>query len=291
MEKGVSLEDSFNKHKSIYPDFYIKNIAFGEKCGRLNDVLLEVEKIYTKQDYILKKVISSSIYPIFLVISMLLLIIALVLFGIPIFYNIYESMGSEIPSVCLKLYTLGAWIKENTIVFILGTISYLILCPYLVIKLIDKNKVKYYISQKFIFRYFTEYMFLLHLNLSFKSGIPLIESLNLCSNNITSSVIKTTFKEILTRIYGGYTLYDSIEDNKFLSKHTKVFIKIGEESGSLEERLEFACKHVENYLMSSLDSYMKALQPISIIFMGIFIAFFLFYIVLPLFSSLYGGIH
>ena len=288
---GLSLEESFKKNRNLYPDFFIQTIALGEEYGRLNDVLEQIEKIYLKLDFIRKKVTSSMIYPVLIMTTLLIATVFLVLYGIPIFHNIYLSMNSSVPDICEKLNDLSTFIKSSPLVVIIGAGCYIIAIPYLIFKIGGSNLVKRILLKANIVRRYYEYISLLYLLLIFKSGVSITSGLELCIDNIDNKNVKNMFLMVLNDIHSGNTLYESIFKSDIFSKYSKALIKIGEESGNLDGRLEFACNHVEIYLFESIDKKIKGLQPLTVIIMGGLVGAFVVFIVLPLFTSIYGGVH
>lgn len=290
ISKGETLEASFKRHKKYYPNFFIQTLALGEEYGSLNKVLEEIEKIYLKQYSINEKVISSSIYPLFILGALLILSLGLILFGIPIFYDIYSNMNIEIPGVCESLNVFSVWLKSNPILSILYLFCYIGFLPVLICRFVDKEKLKGLLVKNYIYRIYMEYMSLMYLSLLFKSGISLQRGLDVCIENTDDMFLKQSFITIRDSINRGESLYDAVSSIAFYSKYSRALIKIGEESGSLDERLNFACNYVEGYVFKSIDGTVKMLQPMTIFIMGGFIGLFIIFIVLPLFSSLYGGI-
>lgn len=289
ISKGKTLEESFKKYSNIYPDLFIQTITIGERYGNLTEVLSELEKIYTKLDRVNKKIKSSISYPIFIVVTILLLFFFIVVFAIPTLYGVFDNLNSDVPPVCETLYRFSGFIKEKPILFILGIIIYFAVTPILLMKLKSKENTKEFLIKIKIVREFYEYMILLYLLLIFKSGIGLSQGIDMCITSIDDKYIKKIFRNILSKITKGNSFYDAIEDEKIFSRYSKALIKIGEESGDIEGRIEFACNKVEERVMHSVDVILNSMQPATIIFMGVIVGAFLITIVLPLFSSLYGG--
>lgn len=290
ISKGKSLEESFKKHSNLYPLFFIQSIAIGEKCGKISEVLYQLEKIYSKIDFILKKIASSLIYPIVIITSLIILLTLLILFAIPIFYKILKDLNAEVPLICNILNNISIYVKDNPLTVIIGIVFYLILTPILFLRLIKKDKLIEYITNIKSIKMYFEYNCLLYLTLIFKSGIPLTLGLETCINSTESKILRNIFMKIFDDVSKGDTFYSAVKKTNIFSKYSMVLIKIGEESGSLEYRLEFACKYIEESGLNYLDGKLKLIQPISILVIGGVIMFFISTIVLPLFSGLYGGI-
>lgn len=289
ISKGKTLEESFKNYSHIYPDLFIQTIALGESYGNLAEVLSQLEKIYIKLDRVNKKIKSSIAYPIFISVTILLLFFFIVIFAIPTLYGVFENLNSAVPPVCEVLYKFSGFIKEKPIVFILGITIYFAVVPVLITKLKSQENTKEFLIKIKIVREFYEYMILLYLLLIFKSGIGLSQGIDMCISSIDDKYVKKIFSNILNKITKGNSFYDAIDNEKIFSRYSKALIKIGEESGDIEGRIEFACNKVEERVINNVDVILNNMQPATIIFMGVVVGAFLITIVLPLFSSLYGG--
>ena len=97
VRSGSLLSDAFEK-QGIFPPVYVTSVLAGEKSGALAEVL---DRFITYQKTALairKKVIVSLIYPCFLVVLVIGLIIFLVTFVVPNFAELYGSMSAQLPA-------------------------------------------------------------------------------------------------------------------------------------------------------------------------------------------------
>ena len=286
---GESFEDSLKKHKELFPDFFISMVSIGEKSGRLNESLKGIEEYYSKISSIKKIIFSALSYPCVLLIAIIALAIFLVLFIIPSFLDVYTSMGTEIPKSSLIIYEFVEKIKEKPLIIFTYFISWGIIIPYLITKYCFKKYVRIPFEKISIVGEFYEYISISLLSIIVRSGINLSLGLNYCANSFTKGILSGKFNSINSDIMNGKTLSESLQGIEGYSKYTISIVKLGEESGSMDERLKLLSGHLERKVLEKMDKLLTKLQPALIIFMALFVLVFIMIFVLPLFESMMIG--
>lgn len=286
---GKSLSESFKNFKEIYPEFFIGMISMGEKSGNLYEVLKGLEHYYNKISYIKNTVKNLLSYPILLFLAVIFLVIFLVFFMIPNLYTFYINMDIKAPAICKILYDFLQYFKEERLLAMIYIISWGILLPYILYKNYFKIKFKRLLLNLSVYRDFNEFVFISLLSIIVKSGVNLSSGLIYAARSFKSNDIKERFLILNKSILGGNSISYSLDKENRYSSYTKSIIKLGEESGSMEERLNTLSEYLEKRLLEKINRFMSMLQPISIIIMGSFIIIFLLVFIMPLFSSLLDG--
>ncbi|WP_038317953.1 type II secretion system F family protein, partial [Kingella kingae] len=97
VEQGEALGDSFAKHPKYFDKFYCNLVAAGEAGGVLEGLLDKLATYKEKTEAIKKKVKSALTYPISIVVVAVALVIVMMMFVLPEFGKVYDSMGAELP--------------------------------------------------------------------------------------------------------------------------------------------------------------------------------------------------
>ncbi len=286
VKKGSSLSDGFYKFSLLYPEFLTGMISIGEKTGRLNDVLREMSIYYKRKDSMKKEVISASIYPIFLLGSMLLICTFFIFFLIPQLEEVYLSVGSDLPYLTKVLLEFSKWANKSPI----STISFLavwgILIPIIVVKPYFKKIISIIVSKINILKEVREYETVLLIKVIVSSGINLSLALKYCEQENNKNKL---YKDLNERILKGDELSKAIESIINPSKYTIAIIKLGEESGSLDERLENLTETLSKRCSDRFKRMASLFQPTVIVLMAFLVLFFLGIFILPMFDGMYGG--
>ncbi len=131
-----------------------------------------------------------------------------------------------------------------------------------------------------------------HLSLMIKSGLPIIESLQIIVDQSSHAALKKIVLAVIENVRNGNSLADS------LARHPKVFgglfinmVKIGEASGTLEKNLEYLAQQLEKdyELRQKIRSAM--LYPLIILIATVLLGSGLSVFVLPKLVKLFEGLH
>lgn len=289
VENGESFEESLKKHKNLFPEFFISMVSIGEKSGRLNESLKEIKEYYSKISFIKKIIFNALAYPCILIITMISLGIFLALFIIPSFFEVYSSMGTEMPEKILILYRFVEMIKGNPFIASIYVISWGIIIPYLIIRYVLRKRIKIPFEKIPVIREFYEYISISLLSIIIRSGINISLGLHYCANSFSNGWLNSKFIKLNSEIINGNTLAEALENVEGYSKYTISIVKLGEASGSMDERLTVLSNSLEKKSLEKINKTLSYLQPALILIMAAVVLMFVITFVLPLFNSMMTG--
>lgn len=287
---GESFEDALKKHTELFPEFFISMVSIGEKSGRLNESLKEIEEYYSKISFIKKTIISAVSYPCVLIATMISLGIFLAFFIIPSFFEVYSSMGVEMPEKFLIIYRFVEELKEEPIIMSIYIVAWGLIIPYIIAKYIFVKYIKIPFEKIPVVREFYEYISISLLSIIVRSGINLSLGLNYCASSFSNKWLNNKFININSEIINGKTLTESLEEVGGYSSYTISIVKLGEASGSMDERLTLLSNHLEKKSVEKISKTLSYLQPALILIMAAIVLIFITTFVLPLFSSMMNGV-
>ena len=290
IKSGKSFDDALKKHSILFPEFFISMVSIGEKSGRLNESLGGVAEYYRKISSIKKVIFNALAYPCVLLIAIISLGIFLALFIIPSFFNVYSSMGTEIPKSTLLIYEFVEKAKDRPLIILTYIFAWGFAIPYLIIKYYLKKYIRIPFNKISIVREFYEYISISLVSIIIKSGINLSLGLNYCANSFPNGILNRKFKSINSDILNGKTLSQSLNGIEGYSKYTISIVKLGEESGSMDERLKLLSTHLEKKVLEKIDKILTNLQPSLILVMAGIVLVFTMIFVVPLFKSMLVGV-
>lgn len=286
VKKGSSLSEGFCNFNHLYPPFLTGMISIGEKTGKLNDVFREMSIYYKRKDSIRKEIIGASIYPMFLLGTMLLICNFFIFFLIPQLEEIYLSVGGNLPYITKLLLKFSKWANESPI----SAVSFIgiwgIIIPIIIIKPYFKNIASLLITKINILKEIREYEVILLIKVIISSGINLSLALKYCEEENSENEL---YKKLNERILKGDDISNAINEVIEPSKYTIAIIKLGEESGSLDERLESLTETLSKNCNDRFKKITQLFQPTVIILMAFLVIFFLGIFILPMFDGMYGG--
>ena len=294
VRRGALLSDAFET-QGIFPPVYVTSVLAGEKSGALAEVL---DRFITYQKTALairKKVIVSLIYPCFLVILVIGLIIFLVTFVVPNFAELYGSMSAQLPQMTQILIAVGTTARSYILLVVGVVIAAIIGFRFwsrgeaarlridsvkLRVPIFGDIWVKYQVAQ-----------FSRILSTLLQGGIPLVQALGTASESLGTPLLKQALGKAVKMVREGQTLSSSLTATEIFPELSIDMIEVGESTGALPAMLNSVADFYEDDVNTRMTAALSMIEPAIMIFMGIFVAFVLIALYLPIFSlaDTFGG--
>lgn len=287
LRKGESLSSAM-KNTDAFPDLLISMIQSGEVSGNLDGVTLRMATHYEKENKINNKVKNTMIYPIVLGILAVVIINVLLVFVMPLFIEMFQQSGAELPLPTKIVMGLSNFTTDYWYV-ILGTI---IASVYILTKYFKTNKGKTLwgriklkapllkpLNEKIIVSRFTR-----TLSTLLSSGISLVQALSVVGAVLGNKVAEEKLLSIREEVIKGNGLSGPMGQAGIFPPMLSVMIRVGEESGNLDDILSKTADFYDEELEAQIQSFTAMLEPLMIIIMGVIAGFLIVSIALPMFS-------
>lgn len=288
VQKGSALSEVFHKHKDI-PFMLTAMVEVGEATGNLDQIMEEMADYYDKQHRQKKKIDAALTYPKFLLVFAVCIVMGLVSFVVPTFVDSILSAGQELPLPTKIVIAISEFITSNFILLILIVIG-LILIKKL---FIDTNYAIQYQIHKFLVKdkhlgKITQQIFTARFARTFamlvKGGMNIIESLTISGNAVDNKFIKEAVDESTRLISTGAGIGDTLENKKVFPLMLTQMMKVGEDTGSLDNILIKTAEYYEIESDFALQKLTSLIEPIMIVFLAIIVGFVVISIAMPMFQ-------
>jgi type IV pilus assembly protein PilC len=291
---GSLLSDAFAR-QGIFPAVYVTSVLAGEKSGALAEVL---DRFITYQRTALairKKVIVSLIYPSFLVVLVVGLIIFLVTYVVPNFAELYGNMSANLPQMTQLLIAVGTTART----YILGVVG-VIVAMAVAFRIwarresarlaIDRVKLRMPVFGDIWVKYQVA-QFSRVLSTLLQGGIPLVQALGTASESLGTPLLKQALEKAVRMVREGQTLSSSLSATGIFPALSIDMVEVGESTGALPSMLNSVADFYEDDVSTRMTAALSMIEPAIMIFMGIFVAFVLIALYLPIFSlaDTFGG--
>ncbi|MDA3894763.1 MAG: type II secretion system F family protein [Desulfobacteraceae bacterium] len=288
VESGYSLSEALAMHPAIFSKLYINMIKAGEMGGVLGPVMDRLS-IFLENSQELKDYITSAlVYPIFLVFVGGISIIIMLVFVLPKFSIIFADMGQAIPLSTRIVLGLSD-VLRNYWWLILGgfCILYISLKNY---RRTESGRIRwdnYKINQP-IFGKLIKMIEVARLTRTvgtlMKSGVPILSALSLVKETAGNSVVVRSMEVVYEKVKEGENLSGSLQGEGLFPALALNMIKVGEETGQLEQMLLKVADNYEKSVRNTLKRLINLLEPALILFMGIVVGFIVISMLLAVFS-------
>lgn len=289
VEKGGVLSDAMRKHTDVFPDLLVSLVASGEASGNLDAIMLRMATHYEKENKINNKVKSTMIYPIVLSFVAVAAVIFILTFVMPTFMQIFEQSGTGLPWYTKLLLGISDGIKNNWLylIVVIGITAFglkiflktnqgILISSDLKLRLPILKRLNQMIIVSRITR---------TLSTLIASGLPLIEALKIVSEVSGNKIAENALLKIRDKVTRGDSLYSSMKESEIFPPMLYSMIKIGEETGSLDDILNKTADFYDEELESIIQASVAMLEPILIVVMGLMIGFIVLSVMVPMFDS------
>lgn len=287
VKKGSLLSDAFQRQQ-IFPAIYVTSIMAGERSGALGEVL---ERYLAYQRLVLavrKKILLSLIYPSVLVVLVIGLIVFLVTFVVPRFAELYSTTNAALPAPTRILISVGLAAEQ----FIVGaaiTLALLILGGRYYLRtdqgraMADRIKARTPLLGEIWLKYQVAQLARLLATL-LSGGIPLVQGMETASQSVNSPLLRSALADAQKRVKEGQSLSGALASTGLFPGLAIDMIEVGETTGALPQMLNSVAEFYEDDVNTRMQAALSLIEPSIMIFMGLFVAFVLVSLYLPIFS-------
>ena len=277
------------------PEFYKQSIKISENGGLLESVLMELSIFLKEQDRIKKQIGSAMAYPLFILFISFFMVGFMLSFIVPKITGIFAQIHQELPASTKIVIALGDFFSNNYGYVIL---FFVILIGGFITLLKQSQSFKYGFDKLCLKIPFFSTMieqgelsrFSYMNSILIKSGVPIVQAINLSANILKNSVIKRVFIEASKSVVEGKKLSVLLSNNK-IYKIDEAFIHsiaIGEDTSKLSQILNNLANLYNEANKDKIDIFLALLEPIFMLFVGSTIGFIVIAMLLPIFSMNLG---
>ena len=289
VRKGEMLSNSMRKFPEAFPTLLTSMVESGEASGNLDEMFLRMSNQFEKENKINNKVKAAMIYPIILAIVGVAALIVVMVFVMPTFVSLFDSSGAELPAATRLLIGLSSFMG-NHYLMVIGILIAVVVGIIMYSKtesgiyFFAKLKISFPLikdlNRKMIVSRFTR-----TLSTLLASGVSLVESLPIVSAVLNNVIAEDEVLKIRERVVKGEGLSTPIEDCELFPPMLSSMVRIGEESGALDDMLNKTADFYDEEVEQAIQTLTSMLEPIMIIIMGLVIGFMVIALMLPLYGS------
>ena len=278
---GSTLARAMESYPDVFPDFYTGLIAAGENSGKLTDVLIKLSDFLENEINIKNKVKTALIYPLFMAVVSITIVLFLFTFVIPKITKIFEDTATTLPIMTVLLIWISAALKKFwwlLIVFAAGAALLFRKIKQTRKDLIDAILIKDptgILMGLYMLRFTMTMGFLL------SGGMPILQAMKLTGKATGNVVLENKIVEAEIRVTQGAKLSNSLEG---FPPTLLQIISTGEETGKLPEVLQKTSESYEADFDRKLQRMISLLEPSLILVMGLVVGFIVVAVLMPIFE-------
>lgn len=289
VENGQYLATAMGKFKKIFGELTINIIAVGEISGNLSNNLDHLALSLKKRQTLRRKIISASVYPIFIIIATLGISVMLTVFVFPKIIPVFQSIKYELPWSTKFLIFINSTVRDYGILMAIGVCLFII-GIWLLLRI---KKVHFWYDRVLLYIPFIKTLLQTYnttnicrtLGLLLNSGSTVISSFNITSNTTTNLVYKKELNKIADHLLKGEKISSQIDHKQRLFPiMVSQMITVGESTGKLSETFTYLADIYEEEMDELTKNLSTTIEPLLLIFMGILVGFIAVSIITPIYG-------
>ncbi len=291
IQTGTSFADSLVKFPSIFDELFTNMIRVGEISGNLEEVLGILSSQLEKDSALLKKIKGAMVYPAVIMTAMGLVGVVMMVYVVPQMTSVFKDLGADLPASTKFVISLSSAMKEQWYLFVIGIPLLGFFAKFsmttttgkkaLGIFLLNLPVVKNIVIKVNCARFARIYSSLL------KSGVSVVESLQILSRTIPNYYYKKAFLHAIADVQKGVNLSKVIfEEKKVFPILVPQMIEVGEATGKTEEILGKLAEFYEEDVDQLTKNISSIIEPVLMLVMGIAVGFFAIAIMQPMYGVL-----
>jgi general secretion pathway protein F len=286
IKEGVSFKQSLKKFPETFDNLYVSLIAAGEESGELEEILENTGNYLEQRNKIQQSIVAALIYPLVLIFMALIIVGLLLVFVVPSIIDQFSNTDQALPVLTQGLISFssfltgtGPWLLVILVIFIVIITRYF--GKEIFVSFFDKILLRLPLIKTFIINSnltrFTSSLSILR-----SSNIPILHSINISSETLTNSELKTKLIKNLVKVGEGESLSASLASVKEVPPIVIQMVASGERSGNLEKMLVKTSSYLDQEFEQSTKLMMSFLEPLVVVIMGGIVAVIVAAILLPM---------
>jgi type IV pilus assembly protein PilC len=288
VESGRAFSAALGKHPAVFPPIMINMVKAGEVGGFLDTALISLAENFEKEVALRGKIKSAMAYPIVVFVIAIIAATAMLLFIIPVFGNMFATLGGELPAPTRFLM----WLSDMLKILIVPLILCLIVFMWwwnrhkndrAVREKLDPFKLKLPVfgglNKKIALSRFAR-----NLSAMLSAGVPILQALDIVGEASGNIVVERASQDIMDSVRKGRSVTSTLHNSPIFPPMMAQMMAVGEDTGALDDMLGKIADFYDQEVESTTDQLTSLIEPLMILFVGVLIGGMVITMYLPMFS-------
>jgi len=283
IEKGNSLSYAMRK-SGAFPGLLCDMVSSGELSGDMETIFRNMEILYEREARIKDKMRTASVYPLILLFTSTGMLIFFNYFIFPEFQEILSD-SNNLPLITKILVGFLQFFKKNAFIIAAAILSIMPVGKYVA----TREKTGYMLSKASISlpiigrvrKDVVTSRFARAMSLFLKSAVPVLQILDSLGGILGNEYMSRRVEYIRSGLTNGYSVADAMEMASIFDPIVIQMVRVGEETGSLDESLEKVAQIYDKKSESGINKLMAVIEPVFTLLIGVFIGILLLAMMLP----------
>jgi type IV pilus assembly protein PilC len=272
VEQGSSLSGAIGKHDHVFNNLYVSMVRAGETGGSLDSTLMALAEMIEREVRLRGKIKSAMTYPVAVFGLVCMIVTAMLVFVVPMFEKLYSELGGTLPAPTRLLLAVSGFVTRFfPFILVAGIVGVALLRRWINTEkgraVWDTMKLKLPVFGKLIHKTAIT-RFCRTLSVLLRSGVPVLESLEITSETVDNVVVSRAVKGTQEAVKGGEAMATPLDNEPVFPTMVVQMLAVGEETGAVDDMLDRVADFYDQEIEATVDALTSLLEPLLIVLMG-----------------------
>lgn len=272
VEGGATFAEALKEHPKVFDELFVNLVHAGETGGILDTILRRLAVFLEKAEALKRKVKGAMVYPAVVITIAVAVVTILLLFVIPVFKEMFEGAGQQLPGPTLFVLMLSELMQKYSLyMFILvAVIIFLFRKFYQTEKgrtIVDRLMLRVPVFGVLL-RKVAVARFCSTLGTMISSGVPILDALEITAKTAGNVIVEAAIMNTRTAIAEGRTIAEPLMETGVFPGMVVRMIAVGEATGALDAMLSKIAEFYDEEVDAAVEALTQLMEPIMIVFLG-----------------------
>jgi type IV pilus assembly protein PilC len=289
VEAGLPFSDALERNPKAFSPLYVAMVRAGETGGVLESALVRTADQLEADDSLRRQVKSAMVYPSVIMAFAFIVLVALIVFLVPVFEGVFKQFGGELPMITQITVNLSNALTTVWYLFIAGGVG--IVMGFKKWKGSDRGRKQWDtmrlktpfkigdIVQKVALARWSRTLSALT-----TAGVPLLQALEITGKTAGNWQVEKAMADVISSVRQGGTIAAPLKEAAIFPGMVTHMIGVGEETGALDTMLDKVADFYEDQVAAAVKALTSILEPVMIVIVGLIVGFILIAMYMPLFK-------
>lgn len=288
IEGGRQLSSAFGKHPEVFDNVYVALVAAGEASGTLDEALKRIASQQEKDAAMIGKVRGAMVYPAIVLLVIIAVVVFMLVMVVPQVEGLYSSLHKELPFMTKVMVSVAGFLAQFwwALVILLG-IGLYFFQQYLKTEAGIRTKDTFKLNVPVfdtMFRKLYMARFTRTGQTLLNSGVAMLDMLRITARAVNNSIIRQGIERASEKVKGGKALSVSLKNEDYILPMVPQMIKIGEQSGKIDEMMGKCAQIYEDELDEEIKAITTTIEPVLMVVLAVVAGVMVGAIIFPIYS-------
>ena len=288
IEGGRQLSSAFEKHPEVFDNVYVALVAAGEASGTLDEALKRIASQQEKDAAMIGKVRGAMVYPAIVLLVIIAVVVFMLVMVVPQVEGLYSSLHKELPFMTKVMVSVAGFLAQFwwALVILLG-IGLYFFQQYLKTEAGIRTKDTFKLNVPVfdtMFRKLYMARFTRTGQILLNSGVAMLDMLRITARAVNNSIIRQGIDRASEKVKGGKALSVSLKNEDYILPMVPQMIKIGEQSGKIDEMMGKCAQIYEDELDEEIKAITTTIEPVLMVVLAVVAGVMVGAIIFPIYS-------